>query len=272
MIPSVMRSNLARIVTLVLAVSANSAYAQTHSSSTPPTRGGPTGKSPAAAPTQAPAGPKAPANNSGELEAVLAQLDKASLGFHNTQADFVWQQYQKVVDETDVQKGSIYFVRSDKDKDKGTQMAAEINAPDKKYVVFNDGKLKLYQPRIEQLTEYDTGKNRSDLESFLVLGFGSRGHDLTKAFDIKFEGYETLESTRVAKMALTPKSQRVRSIFESVTLWIDPARGVSLKQQFFEPSGDYRIALYSNFKLNAKLPPDVFKLKTTSRTKIIRPQ
>ena len=215
----------------------------------------------------------APQKATGELESVLSQLDKASEGFHSVQADFVWNQYQKVVDETDVQKGSIYFVRNDKDKDKGTQMAADITVPDKKYVVFNDGKLRLYIPKIDQLTEYETTeKNRGDLESFLVLGFGSRGHDLLKAFDTKFDGYQTLDNTRVAKLSLTPKSQRVRNIFDSVTLWVDPARGLSLKQQFFEPSGDNRTALYSNFKLNVKVPGDVFKLKTTSRTKIIRPQ
>src|SRR6184192_1407890 len=128
----------------------------------------------------------APQKATGELESVLSQLDKASEGFHSVQADFVWNQYQKVVDETDVQKGSIYFVCNDKDKDKGTQMAADITVPDKKYVVFNDGKLRLYLPKIDQLTEYETTeKNRGDLESFLVLGFGSRGHDLLKAFDTK---------------------------------------------------------------------------------------
>ncbi len=211
-------------------------------------------------------------NESGELESVLEQLDTAADGFHSTQADFVWQQYQKVVDETDVQKGSIYFVRDRKGTQKGTQMAAEITEPDKKYVVFSDGTLRLYQPRIEQLTEYTAGKNREELESFLVLGFGSRGHDLLKAFDVKFNDYETLEGTRVAKMQLAPKSQRVRNIFESVVLWIDPVRGVSLKQQFFEPSGDYRIATYKNFKLNNKVPADTFKLKITSKTKIIQPQ
>ena len=96
--------------------------------------------------------------------------------------------------------------------------------------------------------------------------------DLLKAFDTKFDGYQTLDNTRVAKLSLTPKSQRVRNIFDSVTLWLDPARGLSLKQQFFEPSGDYRIAIYSNFKLNGKIHDDVFKIKTTSKTQVITPQ
>ena len=49
-------------------------------------------------------------------------------------------------------------------------------------------------------------------------------------------------------------------------------RGVSLKQQFLEPSGDYRIAKYSNFKMNGKVGEEVFRLKTTSKTKVVRQQ
>ena len=50
-------------------------------------------------------------------------------------------------------------------------------------------------------------------------------------------------------------------------LWIDPARVVSVQQQFFEPSGDYRLAKYSDIQINQKLPDSVFKLKTTGKTK-----
>ena len=35
--------------------------------------------------------------------------------------------------------------------------------------------------------------------------------------------------------------------------------------------GDYRLAKYSNIKLNQKVPENVFKLKTTGKTKIVTP-
>ena len=57
-----------------------------------------------------------------------------------------------------------------------------------------------------------------------------------------------------------------------MVLWVDPARGVSLRQQAFESSGDYRLAHYVNIRLNEKIPDDVFQLKTTSKTKVLRPQ
>jgi outer membrane lipoprotein-sorting protein len=55
-------------------------------------------------------------------------------------------------------------------------------------------------------------------------------------------------------------------------LWIDPERDVLLKQQFFERSGDYRLAHYSNMKLNQKVSEEVFHLKTNGNTKTVTPQ
>src|SRR4051794_33780247 len=97
------------------------------------------------------------------LERVLARMDTASKNFRSTEATFVWDQYQKVIDETETQKGTIYFRRQDHD----TQMAADIAEPDNKYILYGGGKVQVFQPKIDQVTEYNPGKNRSDLESFI---------------------------------------------------------------------------------------------------------
>jgi len=208
-----------------------------------------------------------PQSNS-ELERVLRQMDKAAAAFRSTEADFVWNQYQKVVNDTDIQKGKIYFRRQDKE----IQMAADITEPDQKYVLFSNGTVRVYQPRIDQVTEYNAGKNRADLESFLVLGFGGSGHDLLKLYDVKYLGKEKVDGVEADKLELVPKSVKVRNNVARILLWIDPSRGVSVQQQFFEPSGDYRLAKYSDIQLNPKLPDNVFKLKTTNKTKTISPQ
>jgi len=221
---------------------------------------------PAAKPGAAPSAPAADANAG--LEAVLNQLDKASAGFRSAEADFVWDQYQAIVQEHDLQKGKVYFVRHEKD----THMAAQINEPDKKQVVFTEGKIRFYQPKIDQVTEYEAGTNREEVESFMVLGFGGRGHDLLKSFDVKYEGDETVDGVKTAKLELTPKADKVKKMFSRFILWIDPALDVSRKQQAFEPSGDYRTATYSNIKRDEPVPQDTFKLKTTSKTKVVRPQ
>jgi outer membrane lipoprotein-sorting protein len=206
--------------------------------------------------------------SAGSLEKVLDQMDATAANFRTTQASFVWDQFQKVVNDTDTQKGKVYFRRVGKD----TEMMADISEPAQKFVLYSEGKIKVYQPRIDQVTVYAPGKNRADVESFLVLGFGGGGHDLLKSFEVSYQGNENVNGVDTAKLELVPKSPRVRNMFSHIVLWVDPSRGVSVQQQVFEPSGDYRLARYSDIQLNQKLPDNVFKLKTTSKTRTVTPQ
>ena len=64
---------------------------------------------------------------------------------------------------------------------------------------------------------------------------------------------EQVQGVQTAKLELTPKSQKVWNMFQTITLWIDMARGVSVQQLFNERSGDYRLAKYSNIQINDKL-------------------
>ena len=203
------------------------------------------------------------------LDKVLSQMDSAAEKFRTTEASVVWDQYQKVVDEHEEQKGKVYFRHGNKE----VQMAADITDPDQKYVLFNGSKIQVYQPKIDQVTVYNTGKNREAFESFLVLGFGGGGHDMLKSFDIKYLGSEIVDGTATAKLDLVPKTVNVRNNVDHILLWIDPSRGISLQQQFFfGSSGDYRVAKYSDIKMNEKIPDSVFKLKTTGKTKFISTQ
>jgi outer membrane lipoprotein-sorting protein len=210
----------------------------------------------------------AAAQNGAALQKVLRQMDEAAAAFRTAQADFVWDQYQRVVDDTDTQTGAIYFRRQRQE----IQMAALIQKPDNKHVIFAEGKLRLYQPRIEQVTEYKAGNDQGEFESFLVLGFGGSGQDLTRTFEVRYAGEESIDGVTTARLELVPRSERVRGMFSRIVLWIDPSRGVSLQQQFFEPSGDYRLARYRNIRLNQRISDEPFRLKTTSKTRIISPQ
>jgi outer membrane lipoprotein-sorting protein len=207
--------------------------------------------------------------NPDELQRVLSQLDQTAANFTTAQAAFEWDQYQKVVDEHDFQKGMVYFRRVGGE----VQMAADISDPKPpKYVLFTDSKVEVYQPKIDQVTTYNTGKDRATIESFLVLGFGGSGKDMLKSFDVSYLGTDKVGGVDTAKLGLVPKSVKVRNNFDHIWLWIDPSRGVSVQQQLFEPSGDYRLAKYSDIQLHQKIQDSVFKLKTTGKTKFVSPQ
>ena len=209
------------------------------------------------------------------LETVYKSMDAAAAKFNTTQANFEWDRYEKVIDEVDdVETGNIFYRRVGKD----VEMKAEIKTagpsrdklkPEPQFVLFSQGKVQRYLPRVDQVTVYDVGKNRTEVEAYLVLGFGGSGQDLAKSFEVTFQGQETIEGIPVAKLQLIPKSERVRNTFARILLWIDLDRGISVQQQFFEPDGNYKLAKYSSIRLNEKIPDEVFHLKTTGKTQII---
>ena len=170
------------------------------------------------------------------LDNVLQKMDAAAANFQTTQADFVWDQYQRVVDETDTQKGTVYYRRSGKE----IEMMADIKEPEQKFLLYKDGKLQVYQPKIEQVIQYTAGANHNEIESYLVLGFGGSGQDLKNSFDVTYQGEETIDNIATAKLHLTPKSEKVRNYFTEAFLWIDLNRGISLQQKFMQSQGDYR--------------------------------
>jgi outer membrane lipoprotein-sorting protein len=197
------------------------------------------------------------AGESPDLERVLKPMDEAARNFRPIEANVEWDEYQKVIDETDKETGKIYFRREGGE----VQMAVDILDPVKKYVIYSGGKVQVYQPKNDQMTVYDPGKNRGEVESFLVLGFGGSGQDLLKSYDVKFSGTETVNGVKTEKLELIPKSAHLRNNVERILLWVDPARGISVQQQFFEPGGDYRLVKYSDIHINQKLPESAFKLK-----------
>jgi len=213
------------------------------------------------------------------LESVLKKMDETAASFRTTQADFEWDHYERVIDEVDgFDTGTVYYRRKGND----VEMKADIKRsgasltqmqPQPKYVLFKEGKIQVYDPKADQVTVWDFGKNAQDFESYLVLGFGGSGQDLMKAFDVSLAGTEAIHGVNTAKLQLVPKSERVRNNFKQILLWVDLEKGISVQQNFINPQGDYRLAKYSAIQVNGKkIPDDVFRLKTTSKTQTVSPR
>jgi outer membrane lipoprotein-sorting protein len=202
-----------------------------------------------------------------DLEKVLRKLDAAAANFHSTSADFEWDSTQTdPIPDTEVQKGTVYYER----KAASFQMGAHINEvqgrPVPKIMVVSGGVFKLYEKLPNQLT---VSNKVSKYEGYLVLGFGASGRDLEQKWNIKYLGTETVNGVKTDKLELVAKDPEVLKLFPKVTIWIDPNRGVSLKQVFEQGQGVTRTCLYTNFKFNEALPADAFTIKTEPNTQII---
>jgi outer membrane lipoprotein-sorting protein len=196
-----------------------------------------------------------------DLQKVIGELNAAATKFSSAQADFTWDQFTAVVQEHETQTGTIYFERK-----KGvTRMAAYLkqdngkDAP--KTVIYDGGQVNFYEPTIKQLTTMRAGANRGQFESFLTLGFGGSGKDLEANWKVTLVGSENMDGVTVAKLDLVPKEQKVLDMFTHVTIWVEPSRGISHKQIFYQPSGDLRTATYKNIQYNKPLASEIFQLK-----------
>lgn len=206
----------------------------------------------------------------GHLDEVIRQLDVSSAKFQSAEADFRWDLYERVVKQTTSQTGTIYFMR----KGGSTEMGAQIVPPGAKTLEFKDGKLRVFDPTSNHLIEIAAGKNSAQYESFLTLGFGGSGTALTKAWTITDLGTESMsdgaQTVSVEKLDLVAKEQSVRNMFTHIVIWVDPARDVSLKQQFFTPSEDVRTAVYTKIRYNSKVDTKPFAIRTDKQTTVDR--
>jgi len=184
---------------------------------------------------------------------VLLKLDMASANFHNAQADVQYDNYTKVVNDHELETGSMYVERGSGGESMGAVFFDAGSKTAAKVLNYGSGLLQVYSPGVKQVDIFKAGANQAKYESFLTLGFGGSGKDLDKEWVIQDGGQETVNSVPCEKLDLVSKEQSVKSMFSHVTIWVDPARGVSLKQIFFQPNGDMRTAVYSNIRLNQRV-------------------
>jgi outer membrane lipoprotein-sorting protein len=142
-----------------------------------------------------------------------------------------------------------------------------------KVIQYQGGLVQIFDPGVDQITVLHEAGNQAEIESFLTLGFGGSGTDLARAWNITDQGPETLtdngQPIKVEKLDLVGKDADARKNFTHITIWVDPARAVSLKQVFYTPGGDYRTATYSAIKVNGNVHKDQFAIKKDKNTTTI---
>ena len=197
-----------------------------------------------------------------ELQKVLSEMDAASAKFQSAQADFTADSYTAVVQSHDVQAGTIAFRRVGGATEMIMHVKTDEGQPSLKDVLYKNGELDYYQPPVKQETILKAGSN---YERYLTLGFGASGKELAANWNIQYQGTETIDGVETTKLDLTPKTPSDQ--FTHITVWIDPKRDVSLKQQVFQDSGDYRAAKNSNIRLN-DVPASAFTLHIAPGTQV----
>lgn len=201
-----------------------------------------------------------------DLKSVLAKLDAAAPNFHSTSADFQFDSYQTdPVPDKEVQKGTVYYARRGSDFQMAAHIDEENGKPVPKIYTYSKGVFHLFEKLPNQVTNYKNDK----LASYVMLGFGASGKELSDKWNITYGGQETLDGVKADKLELVAKDPAVLKNMPKVTVWMDAARGISLKQVLDQGQGQSRVSVYFNVKYNQPLPSDAFTFKTDSKTQYV---
>jgi outer membrane lipoprotein-sorting protein len=211
------------------------------------------------------------AQQSSNVDAVLHQLDVSSATFKSAQANLRIDLFERVVKDTTTECGLIVYERQgaaiqmdSKSSSVSTNTCPATispNDPASRIIEYKGGQLQMFEPLANHLTVINANNNQAQVESFFTLGFGASGPD---------QGTETIndgsKDIQAVKLQLIAKDPGILKSLTRVLIWVDPARGVSLKQQFFTPAGDYRTTYFTNIRYNQKVDTNAFAIKTNSKT------
>jgi outer membrane lipoprotein-sorting protein len=187
-------------------------------------------------------------------DSVLNMMDAGARDFRTLTARIDNIKYTEVVKDTSTESGLMWFRKKDE------KMRIEFSKPDPRTILRSGDSLSIYTPKINRVEEYNLGKNRTMVDQYVLLGFGSRSEGIKKSYTVTFAGEQELDGKKTLLLELVPKSDEIRAQISKIQVWIDESAWLPLQQKFYEPgSGDYFIFHYTDIKKNLKIDDSKFK-------------
>lgn len=183
-------------------------------------------------------------------------MDEANQRLTDLTANIKMTKVTIVVDDKSDETGKLYYQRGKK----GSRTRLEYLAPEVKTLILEKGKVELYEPNFNRMTEYPLGKNRAEAE-FFSIGFGPTGN-LTRSYDAKVTREETVGGLKTFLLELKPKTSG--TMFKEISIWVDQVRWIPVQMRLTEASGDYLTIRFENIVLNPNLPDKTFHLNLPS--------
>jgi len=170
-----------------------------------------------------------------------------------------------LVDDKAVQSGQLYYR-----KGKGTDILIDFKKPEPKAIAFRKDRGEIYNPKINQIDEFNLEGKSGTVEQFLLLGFGTESDRIKKDYELKFLKEEDLQGDITVVLELTPRSESARGQLTKIQLWVSEESWLPAQQKFFQPGGDYLMARYTNVKVNRPLSNATFIIRAPSDVKRVK--
>jgi outer membrane lipoprotein-sorting protein len=196
-------------------------------------------------------------------DTLFSHMDSQARRVRTVSAQLAYTTVTVLVDARSTENGTLYYR-----KGRRPEVLIDFTGPDAKVILFRKGNAEIYYPKINQIQEYDLARHQNLLQQFLLLGFGTETSQLETSYSLHYLGEKKLDDQTTYLLELTPLSKDVAAQLKKVDLWISNQNWMPVQQQFFEASGDYLIARYSNMKINRRISPTSFKIKAPGAERI----
>jgi hypothetical protein len=197
-------------------------------------------------------------DTSDPLGTVFVHIDAAAKTFKGMSADITNTQHTAIVDDNDVQTGTIKLLRAGPGV---TRVLLDLKGAGGVQTVALDGhSVSTYNRTTRIVDVYDLANKQSLVNQFLLLGFGATSAELKSNYAITWAGDEKIGPQPTTHLKLVPKSPDTLHALKQADLWF-AENGLVVQQKFLYPSGDYKLVTYSNMKTAAPPEKDL-ELKT----------
>ena len=188
---------------------------------------------------------------------IFSRLDQAARSFIGATAAIRVTTHTRIIDEDETQVGTVAVKRY---SHTGIQFLINFTGPDAQAIALRGQTLQIYYPKLNTVREYDIGKYKDLAQKLILLGFGMPGRELAENYEVSNLGDERVQSQDSVHLQLTPKAPDVLRHLSRVDLWISLKTNCPVQQKFYLPGGDYRIATFSDVKVNPPLPASALDL------------
>jgi outer membrane lipoprotein-sorting protein len=197
------------------------------------------------------------------LNEILSHMNESAKRLRTVSANLEYTKVTVLVDDKSTETGQLLFR-----KGKSADILIDIKKPDAKTILFHKNHAEIFNPRINQIQEYDLQEKSSLVEQFLLLGFGTDTDRLKKDYDLKFLREENLNGDTTVVLELTPRSEQTRAQISTITLWVSEESWLPVQQKFLQPGGDYFIARYTNVRVNRAIPSSAFRISAKDAKRV----
>jgi outer membrane lipoprotein-sorting protein len=200
-----------------------------------------------------------------DLAEILSRMNETAKHLKTLSANLEYTKVTVLVNDKSTENGRLFYR-----KGKSAEIRIDFDKPDSKTILFKKNRAEIYQPKINQIQEYDLGQHSDLIQQFLLLGFGTETGELRKFYNLKFLSEEDMDGDTTAVLELIPRKSSVAAQVAKIQVWISEESWLPVQQKLFEAGGDYSIARYTAVKVNRSVPSSTFEIDAPRDAKRVK--